>query len=208
MSVRPSRMQQLCSHWTYFHAILYLSIFRKSVENLQIWLKSDRNNGYVTSRPVHVYDNISLSSSRMINVSGKSCRENQDTNSPPPRKSFRLWDNMEKYSRPSQATYDNITQRMRFSCCITRATNTPTEYVIIFAFSLQQWLHERPSVLVYTCIACLVYLLNIHAYRTMIFPCCNASSEFCRGFCDKGYNNMLQNYELFHKERTLMLVWL
>ena len=48
-----------------------MSIFLKSVENLQIWLKSDKNNGYVTWRPVVVYDNISLSSSRMRNVSGK-----------------------------------------------------------------------------------------------------------------------------------------
>ena len=31
-----------------FHEILYLCIFRKSVEKIQVSLKSDRNNGYYT----------------------------------------------------------------------------------------------------------------------------------------------------------------
>jgi len=37
-------MQQLGSHWTDFHEILYLSIFRKSFEKFQVSLKSDKNN--------------------------------------------------------------------------------------------------------------------------------------------------------------------
>jgi len=40
MSVRPVRMEQLGSHWTDFHETWYLSILRKSVENIQICLKS------------------------------------------------------------------------------------------------------------------------------------------------------------------------
>jgi len=49
MSVRPSvRMEQLGSHWTNFHEILYLSIFRNSVMKIQVTLKYDRNNGYFT----------------------------------------------------------------------------------------------------------------------------------------------------------------
>jgi hypothetical protein len=47
MSVRPFvRMEQLCSHWTDFHEICYLGMFRKSVETIQFSLKSDKNNGY------------------------------------------------------------------------------------------------------------------------------------------------------------------
>jgi len=34
------RMEQLGSHWTYFHEIRYLSIFRKSLENIPVLLKS------------------------------------------------------------------------------------------------------------------------------------------------------------------------
>jgi hypothetical protein len=41
-------MEQLGSHWTDFYEILYLSIFRNSVERTEAWLISDKNNGYVT----------------------------------------------------------------------------------------------------------------------------------------------------------------
>jgi len=66
-SVCPSiylsvRMKQLISHWTDFHKIWYLNIFRKSVEKLQGFM--------VISRWIFL---------RMRNISGKSCRENQNT---------------------------------------------------------------------------------------------------------------------------------
>jgi hypothetical protein len=64
-SVRPSvRMEKLGSHWTDFHKILYLLMFRQSVEKIQVSLKSDKKNGYFTWRRFHIYDNISLNSSR------------------------------------------------------------------------------------------------------------------------------------------------
>jgi hypothetical protein len=44
MSVRLSHIKQLRSHWKDFHKILYLCIFRKSVEKIQVSLKSDQNN--------------------------------------------------------------------------------------------------------------------------------------------------------------------
>jgi hypothetical protein len=49
---------------------------------------------------------------------------------------------------------------MRIACWTTRATNTRAEYVIFVASLLQQRLHERASVLFYTCIACLVSLIQ------------------------------------------------
>ena len=45
---------------------------------------------------------------------------------------------------------------MRIACSIPKATNIFSEYVILTAFPLQQWLHERASVLRYTYIACIV----------------------------------------------------
>jgi len=41
-------MQQLGSHWTDFHEIWYLIIFRTTVEKIQVSLKSDKKNGYFT----------------------------------------------------------------------------------------------------------------------------------------------------------------
>jgi hypothetical protein len=46
--------------------------------------------------------------------------------------------------------------RMRIACWLTKATNTHSERVIIIAFPMQQWLHERASLLRYTFIVCLV----------------------------------------------------
>jgi len=65
-SVSPSlRMEQLGSHRKDFHEIWYLVIFRKSVENIQIPLKSDKNDKYPTWIPMYsyIYDNNSLNSS-------------------------------------------------------------------------------------------------------------------------------------------------
>jgi len=49
VSVRPSvHMKHFSSHWTDFHKILYLGIFRKSVQQIQFSLQSDKNNGHFT----------------------------------------------------------------------------------------------------------------------------------------------------------------
>jgi len=36
-------------------------MFRKFVEKIQVSLKSDKNNGYFTWRPIYIFDHISLS---------------------------------------------------------------------------------------------------------------------------------------------------
>ena len=52
---------------------------------------------------------------------------------------------------------------IRIVCWIPKATNTPSEYVLIIAFSQQQWLHERALILRYMYIACLVKLIRLIA---------------------------------------------
>jgi hypothetical protein len=56
----------------------------------------------------------------------------------------KMW---KKYGRARQVTDDNIIRRMRFACRITKATDTHSEYVIFIAFTRQQWLRERASML-------------------------------------------------------------
>jgi hypothetical protein len=41
-------------------------------------------------------------------------------------------------------------RRMRIACWILKAANTHSEYVLIIAFPLQQWLHESATMLRYT----------------------------------------------------------
>jgi len=62
-SVLPSVHMELGSHRSDFHEILYLRIFRKSVEKIQVSLKSDKNNGYFTWRPMCSHDSLSVISS-------------------------------------------------------------------------------------------------------------------------------------------------
>ena len=47
------------------------------------------------------------------------------------------------------------TRRMRIVCWIPKATNTHSQYVILTAFPLQQWLHGRAAMLRYTYSACI-----------------------------------------------------
>jgi len=54
------------------------------------------------------------------------------------------------------------TWRMRILRWIPKATDRHSEYVIPIAFPLQQWFHERASMLRYTYIICLVILINLH----------------------------------------------
>jgi hypothetical protein len=65
----------------------------------------------------------------------------------------RMWKNMVGPQRPQ------MLRRMRCACWITKATNTYSEYVILIAFLRRQLLRERASVLHYTYIACIVYIM-------------------------------------------------
>lgn len=55
MSFRPSfRTYQLGTHCTDFREIWYCKLLWKSVENIQISLKSDKNSGYSTWGPTYI----------------------------------------------------------------------------------------------------------------------------------------------------------
>ena len=50
--------------------------------------------------------------------------------------------------------------RMRIACWVPKATKTRSEYVVLTAFPLQQWLQERASTVRYTNVACIVRISN------------------------------------------------
>jgi hypothetical protein len=62
-----------------------------------------------------------------------------------------MWKDIVQPGRPQVTIW-----RMRVACWIPEATDTHSEYVIITAFPLQQWLQERASMLRHTYIACIV----------------------------------------------------
>ena len=53
----------------------------------------------------------------------------------------------EKYGTAGHATDECIIRRMRIACWILEATDTHSEYVILIAFPLPQWLRHRILVL-------------------------------------------------------------
>jgi len=62
-----------------------------------------------------------------------------------------MWKNIVEPGRLQRTIW-----RMRIACWIPKATNTPSEYVVLTPFPLQQWMHERFWMLRYTYIACLL----------------------------------------------------
>ena len=75
-----------------------------------------------------------------------------------------MWRNVVEPDRP-QMTISG----MRIACWTAKATDTHSEYVILIAFPLQQWLYERASVLRYTYIACLVLLFHWLYFGIFLF---------------------------------------
>jgi len=49
-----------------------------------------------------------------------------------------MWENTVEPDRAQMTMW-----RMRIACCTIKATDIHSEYVILIAFSLQQWLHDR-----------------------------------------------------------------
>jgi hypothetical protein len=86
----------------------------------------------------------------MTNISDKRCRENQNT--------FYIFLTLFENRAVYEIMWKNIVEpdkirmiirRLRFACQLPKVTNTQSEYVILIAFPLQQWLHECHSVLRY-----------------------------------------------------------
>jgi len=73
-----------------------------------------------------------------------------------------FWNNVGKYCRVGQNTDDNMAHAGYLRL------QTHTQYVILFVFPLQQWLHERASLLRYSHIVCLV---GNGCIRIIIRPC-------------------------------------
>jgi hypothetical protein len=69
------RVEKLGFHWTDFHEIWYFRIFKKkSVEKIHVQIKFDKNNGYLTRRPVHIHFNTSMNSSQNEKCFTQKCR--------------------------------------------------------------------------------------------------------------------------------------
>jgi hypothetical protein len=96
---------------------------------------------------------------RKRNVSGKSCKQNQNTlfmfNNVFFSANCKVYEMVRK-NNVQPGTPQMTIWRTRMAFLIPKATNKYSEYAILIVFPLQQWLHERASLLRYTYITGLV----------------------------------------------------
>jgi hypothetical protein len=152
LPVRPYVCLSVCPHATTrlpldgFLRKFILEYFLTSLDKIQGSLKSHKKTCTLPedlSTFVIIPRWIFL---RMKNVSDRICREIKTHNLCSItyfRKSYRLWDNVEKYGATGQATRGSIKRRMRSTCWITMATDTLR--MCIFIAFLRQWLRMRAS---------------------------------------------------------------
>jgi len=125
------RMEHLGSYQTDFNEILYFKNFRKSSEEIQVSLKSERINSTLHENH-YTFSIVSRSFLlRMINGSDKSCRETQNIYFVFIKFFFenravyeKKWKNLVEQGRPPKALW-----HMRIACSIPIATDTHTQVV-------------------------------------------------------------------------------
>jgi hypothetical protein len=113
----------------------------------------------------------------MRNFSDKSRRENHNTHFmfnnlfSENRTVYKMWKNTVEPGKPQMTIWC-----MRIACWIPQTTNTHSEYVILIAFPLQQWLHERASMLHYTYIARIVtFTTGVRKKKKKLYEGCPES---------------------------------
>ena len=129
----------------------YLNIFRKSVEEIQVSLKSDKNNGYFTWRPIYTFYLILTHFFLEWGMFQTKVVEKIKTQI---LCAIKIFFNCAVYEITWKNTvHPDTTQitiwHMRITCWIPKATSTNSEFVILIAFPLQQWLHERLTLYVH-----------------------------------------------------------
>jgi hypothetical protein len=145
-----------------FHEIWHLKVFQKAVEKFQASLISDKSNGYCTPR---LLDNLIISCSFFLewDIYPTQVVEQIKINMLCSITFFEnravyeiVWENIVEPGRPQMPIW-----HMWIACWITKAcarAHTHTQYVILIAFPLQQWLQEHASLLHCMFIACLIWL--------------------------------------------------
>ena len=147
--------------------------FRKYVEEVQVSLKSDKNNGYFIRRPIFIYDTNSLISSRMTNVSDKKAVQKIKVHIFSSiilsRISCRLLNNMARpQMKISDGACDLHAGKLRYKHTL-RIWHTT-------AFHQKQWLRERPSIFRLS-VHCMCFLRLAVTCTAWVLKVCTVGAE-------------------------------
>jgi hypothetical protein len=105
-------------------------------------------------RRIHNFDDISLHSASCFSVRGNQNKDFMFNNFVFFYRALYeiMWKNIVVLGRPQMTIW-----RMRVACCIPKAIDTHSEYVILTAFPLQQWAHQSASMLRYSYLCRYIY---------------------------------------------------
>ena len=158
-------------HWTDYHKICCLSIFRTSFLKIKFSLESEKNIWYFTWRLIHVFLNLSRQVLlRMGNVRKSLWRNSKHIICLKTfffSKILPFLDNLKKYCRAGQATEDNKTWRMHVACLILKATGTHSEYVILL-FHYKFCFTKAPQFFVIRSLSVFRVFCNLHWFQFII----------------------------------------
>jgi hypothetical protein len=158
MFVCPSfSMEQLGSHWRDCDENWYLSIFPQSVEKIQSDMKIYVHLGQYLAQFLFEWEMFQTFWKKFKTHFAFSTifffSENLAVYEI-------MWRNIVEPGRPQMTIW-----RTHIACWISKATKTHSQYVILFAFPLQQRLQERASVL-----RLYVHWLSYSVYMTAVGP--------------------------------------
>ena len=138
LSAYPSVLRvQLGCHWTDFHEIWFLIIFRKLGEKIQVSLRFEKSNGYVTWRLIYIFDHLPRSFLEWEMFRTKVVEKIKthilcSITFVENRSVYEImWKNILELERPRMTIW-----RMRVACWISKGTDTHSEYVVLITFSL------------------------------------------------------------------------
>ena len=129
--------------WVFFENMSNNSRFIKIWQQYPVLYKQTNTHNFITSRSLLL---------RIRNFSEQIFGENQNTHFYVQQRSFQnsevceiIWKNNLESAEARMTIWC-----VRNACWIPKATNKLSEHVRLIAFPLQQWLHERTSILRYT----------------------------------------------------------
>ena len=177
MSVRLSICLSICTallsyHWTDFCGILYMSIFVKSLIKFRFHENLRRMAVLYVKTCIHLWYCLAqffLEWKMFQTKVVEKIRTHISWSVAFLRKSYRLWDNVEKYGvQPGRSQM--TVWRMRIACLIRKARNTHLEYLMVIPFALQQ--------LVRACLVkILLYTRSHHSVRSVSVSWCWPSNQ-------------------------------
>jgi hypothetical protein len=148
---------------------IVMKIFLKSMENIQVSFKSEKNNGYFICRLIYIFENISLNSSWSEKCVTDICRESQST-----LLSVTFSENRAFYEMMWKNVVQPDTRQMTMpwgACALhagNKATNTHSKYVIFIVCPLQQWLHGSARMLLHKYTVCFIAMVVLPLSQTVI----------------------------------------